>query len=561
MTLVKDNEQPFAIEAFQGGEVVGPPPGYLFDPVKISAQCPQRKRRRVIDMTLINNELSSLELRLNELWNVVDTFFIVESTIPFKPGALPKPLHLTNHWKDFAKFHSKMVLHVIPPERSQRTGGEVSLGEDWRLNFKIQEAQRDEMWRILKSKLNPREEDLIIKADLDEIPRPSAIEELACSPRGMLPDTPICLETLNSFYYYNFKCHIKFEWTGSPQVLTYSKSWNPYHKCMTSIANASIHCSSCFASLDDYLIKSISNSEPIRNPLLQTNNASIIDRVRTCKDFWLRPTEDANMELRESVDLGSIPMIVSKHPERWSHLMGKGPFYDTKGTHDTPLPTKAEVIKTYIPICETAQGTCVHPKFPNPETVTCPVRADLQATSTGAYILPIGYTYRFDQSFANAILKVVFGGSVLELGAGLGCYTYYLNQSGTFTSVSGYEGASNVNELTDGFVKQADLAEESNLGQFDWVICLEVAEHIPAEFEATFVANIIRPSPKGIVLSWALPDQPGSGHVNGKTNEYVISLMGSKGFHYDEEKTSFLRNQAELSWFKDTTMVFIASTE
>lgn len=34
------------------------------------------------------------------------------------------------------------------------------------------------------------------------------------------------------------------------------------------------------------------------------------------------------MDLRGSVDYGSIPLIVSKHPERWPYLLGKGPLYE-----------------------------------------------------------------------------------------------------------------------------------------------------------------------------------------------------------------------------------------
>ena len=133
--LVIDKQQPTNINAFQ--HLGSSPPGYLFDPVEIPTQCPRKKRRRVIDMTLVNSELSSLELRLNELWNVVDIFFIAESTVPFKPSAPSKPLHLTNHWDDFERFHSKMVLYVIPPEISRGTGAKVDL-VDFRPNFKVQ---------------------------------------------------------------------------------------------------------------------------------------------------------------------------------------------------------------------------------------------------------------------------------------------------------------------------------------------------------------------------------------------------------------------------------------
>ncbi|KAL3822645.1 hypothetical protein ACHAXA_001798 [Cyclostephanos tholiformis] len=539
--------------------IVGPP-GHLFDPVTMPTECARTNRRRVIDMTLINNDLSILEIRLNELWNFVDVFFIAESTVPFKPDAKSKPLYLTTHWEDFRKFHSKMVLYVIPPEISEGTGARVDL-VDFRPNFKIQTAQREEVWRKMKERLNPTRDDLIIIADTDEIPRPGAIEKLACAPPTKLPRTPICLESgVGGFYYYNYLCHIKTNWNVKPLIV--QSNWKSSMPVRTRLTNTSTHCSSCFGSLDEYHIKSVSNSEPTRDPL-QTNNASILERIRGCKDFWLRPTQDKTMELRETVDSHNIPIIVTAHPERWPHLVGKGPLYDSTHDNDSEPMTRTNVeagsSTINVPVCSTAQNTCVRPFFPSPKTVACPPQGKLGTSSTGSYILPKNFVYRFDQKFANAILNNVttLGSSVLELGAGLGCYTYYFNNSGQLTQIIGYEGASNVFEMSGGLVKRADLTVKQDFGQrFDWVVCLEVAEHIPEEYESIFVENIISNSPKGIVLSWALPTQPGSGHVNGKTNDYVIALMESKGYDFDIEKTTFLRRQAELGWFQRTTMVY-----
>lgn len=362
--------------------------------------------------------------------------------------------------------------------------------------------------------------------------------------------------------YFNYRCHIKTEWNGSPMIFqTKNVNYSPYYQlpCMTQLTSASTHCSSCFGSLDDYRIKSISNSEPIRNPL-QTNNASILERVRSCKDFWLRTDLDKTMELLTSVDMEIIPKIVSTYPQRWPHLLGKGPLYDLSYTDEQEV--KAEELKHIastisVPMCLTENNSCVRPHYPNPETVTCPVTKPPESTSTGAYIIPENYLYRFDQQFADAILNNIISGSVLELGAGSGCYTYYFKNSGLLSHVSGFEGAANVHELSGGLIKHADLAEKQDFGSdFDWVVSLEVAEHIPIEYEATFVENLIISKPKGILLSWALPDQPGSGHVNGRTNDYVISLMKTKGYEFDAEKTSVLRDKAQLGWFKKTTMVF-----
>mmetsp|Transcript_8942 Transcript_8942/g.13452 ORF Transcript_8942/g.13452 Transcript_8942/m.13452 type:complete len:93 (+) Transcript_8942:319-597(+) len=86
---------------------------------------------------------------------------------------------------------------------------------------------------------------------------------------------------------------------------------------------------------------------------------------------------------------------------------------------------------------------------------------------------------------------------------------------------------------------------------------MEVAEHIPAEFEPIFLMNIISPAKKGVLLSWGMPGQNGIGHVNGRTNEYVIDIMNQLEFDFDEERSNYVRENSQSNWFKETTMVFI----
>jgi hypothetical protein len=220
-------------------------------------------------------------------------------------------------------------------------------------------------------------------------------------------------------------------------------------------------------------------------------------------------------------------------------------------------PLSAE--QPYSPVCRLNawRKPCVNPFFPDPKTVAC-TKEKATPSSTGAWVLPEGYVYNFDQPLTNAIIDNVFvgGGSVLELGSGLGCYIHYFRSSGKFSRVTGIEGASNVGELTKGYVDQADLTEKQEFGQFDWVMSLEVAEHIPPEHETTFVANLVGSSPKGIVLSWAFPGQGGVGHYNERSQEYVISLMKEHGYYYDEEKTQIIRSHAASPWLTRTPMVF-----
>ena len=297
-------------------------PGSLFDPVEIPRICPRNftQRRRVIDVTWVNHELTSLELRLNELWDVVDVFFISESTISWKAIPLknqtlmPKPLYLTEHWEDFKKFHTKMVVNIIPPE--------VSFNTKYTGNLAIEMAQRDKELGSIQKLLSPHPEDLLIFADLDEIPRPHEIEKLAC---GSLPQMPVCLTTSDSFYYYNYKCHLVTEWTMRPRVAQWQ---NAKSKCATTIQNASSHCSSCFGSVDFVRNKILSNADVIKDSKLQVDPDSILDRIRNCKDVYLRKKVDSMMSYRNKVNFQSIPLIVAKHPERWPYLLGKGPLYE-----------------------------------------------------------------------------------------------------------------------------------------------------------------------------------------------------------------------------------------
>jgi hypothetical protein len=54
----------------------------------------------------------------------------------------------------------------------------------------------------------------------------------------------------------------------------------------------------------------------------------------------------------------------------------------------------------------------------------------------------------------------------------------------------GFDGAGNVEEVTGGFVRFADLSLPLQMPRADWVVALEVGEHIPSAFEPTFVRNL-----------------------------------------------------------------------
>lgn len=89
--------------------------------------------------------------------------------------------------------------------------------------------------------------------------------------------------------------------------------------------------------------------------------------------------------------------------------------------------------------------------------------------------------------------------NVLDLGCGPGYYTkYFLNNN---IECEGWDGNPNTPIISKGLCKVADLTQINKFDNKDWVLSLEVGEHIPKEHESSFIQNLINHSKKGIILS------------------------------------------------------------
>lgn len=68
--------------------------------------------------------------------------------------------------------------------------------------------------------------------------------------------------------------------------------------------------------------------------------------------------------------------------------------------------------------------------------------------------------------------------------------------------------------------------------------------------------NINKHAIKGVVISWAIIGQNGYAHINQKSNDDVIKMLRKYNLIYDEKKTIEFRKVKDISWFKNTLMVF-----
>jgi len=185
----------------------------------------------------------------------------------------------------------------------------------------------------------------------------------------------------------------------------------------------------------------------------------------------------------------------------------------------------------------------------------------MRINQQGFWENPTKEGHAHDSRLAGAILKILKARKIdtlVDFGCGTGEYARFFKRHGLV--VEAYDGNPWTEQLTGGIGQVKDLSQRFNLlKQFKCVMSLEVGEHIPAEFEQAFLDNVVKHSiDKGIIiLSWAVPGQDGDGHVNCRSNDYIMQQMQERGFYLETTLTNQLRKAASLWWFKNSLMVFI----
>jgi SAM-dependent methyltransferase len=151
-------------------------------------------------------------------------------------------------------------------------------------------------------------------------------------------------------------------------------------------------------------------------------------------------------------------------------------------------------------------------------------------------------------------------GSVLDLGCGVG---HYLNQFETrgidAHGVDGAEGARNNAVVDKSTIEIYDLRETYEADrEYDLVICFEVAEHLAERYADALVDSIVNSGPR-VAFTAATPGQGGTHHVNEQPRSYWKKKFRERGWEYDSEAVSELREQmkvSEATWIPDNLFVF-----
>jgi beta-1,4-mannosyl-glycoprotein beta-1,4-N-acetylglucosaminyltransferase len=128
-------------------------------------------RPQVIDAFMFNNELDILQMRLEELYDAVDRFVLVEA--PKDHQDHDKPLWFADNRGRFAPWADKIV-HVV-------AGPMPTMAED-NDPWAREHAQREFIGHGLAAIDGLSDQDVILQSDVDEIPR--ALYARNCRPGG-----------------------------------------------------------------------------------------------------------------------------------------------------------------------------------------------------------------------------------------------------------------------------------------------------------------------------------------------------------------------------------------
>ena len=232
---------------------------------------------KIVDGFIFYNELQVLNLKLEELYNVIDYFIIVEAKKTFT--GKNKELYFQNNKKKYEKYSDK-IIHIIIDD--------LPFNNCWD-NEKFQRNCIDQGI----SKLNLNDNDLIIISDCDEIADSETLLEIKKTG----------LNNVNSLkmdmYYYNITNKQIIHWFHT-KILNYDMYKYNKRNCENirikpllkekniGILNRGGWHFSYFGGIDFIKNKLNNFSHQEYNNEKYTNNEYIMERIKNNEDLFLR---------------------------------------------------------------------------------------------------------------------------------------------------------------------------------------------------------------------------------------------------------------------------------
>jgi SAM-dependent methyltransferase len=143
-----------------------------------------------------------------------------------------------------------------------------------------------------------------------------------------------------------------------------------------------------------------------------------------------------------------------------------------------------------------------------------------------------GRSKRSAEIIVPLVLALLKPRSVIDVGCGLGTWLSVFEQAGV-EDVFGIDGNyvdRSMLQIADERFIPFDLKKPIQIDrQFDLVVSLEVAEHLPKKCAKTFVESLTKLGPV-VLFSAAIPFQGGTNHINEQWPDYWASYFKENGY-------------------------------
>lgn len=163
------------------------------------------------------------------------------------------------------------------------------------------------------------------------------------------------------------------------------------------------------------------------------------------------------------------------------------------------------------------------------------------------------------QQILPHVLRYVSPNSVIDVGCGVGTWLSVFFELG-ITDVTGVDGdyiERSMLEIPEEKFLAHNLETPLRLSrQFDLVVSLEVAEHLPQTVAEDFVDSLVALGPV-ILFSAAIPYQAGENHVNEQWPSYWASMFHERGYQVaDCIRKHVWENPDVAWWYAQNTLLF-----
>lgn len=167
---------------------------------------------------------------------------------------------------------------------------------------------------------------------------------------------------------------------------------------------------------------------------------------------------------------------------------------------------------------------------------------------------------RSAQVIVPLVVQLTRPASVVDVGCGTGAWLSTFHEAGVedILGIDGDHVDRSLLEIPQGRFLPWDLRLPLEVDrQFDLVVSLEVAEHLPAACADLFLDSLVSLGP-AVLFSAAIPNQGGTGHINERWPTYWSSLFEDRGYRcLDPIRREVWEDERVEWWYRQNTLLFV----